>query len=246
MNKIVPSFDEAVADIFDGATILIGGFGARDGTPSYLIRALARQGARDLTIVANSMGYGKEGLKILAQVTYFRSPPNFDDIGLLVENGQVKKGITAFPVRPGIMTPFRKAVEAGEAEIELVPQGTLAERIRCAKAGIGAFYTSVGAGTVLGESKETRLINGKPHILEHSINADFALIRACKADRWGNLVYRGTSRTFNATMAGAAKVTIVEVNDVVELGELDPEVIVTPGIYVERVVPRPKENTSER
>jgi 3-oxoadipate CoA-transferase alpha subunit len=160
---------------------------------------------------------------------------------ILVRNMRIKKAIVAAPVSALYVNNFEKLLRAGKVEIEMVPQGTLAERIRAAKAGIGGFYVPVGIGTTVEEGKEKKIIDGREYLLELPIKADFALIHAHKGDRWGNLVYRGTSRTFNPTMAGAAKVTIAEVDEIVELGELDPETIVTPGIYVDRVVARPKE-----
>ena len=241
INKIVASFDEAVANMGDGATIHVGGFGGPGGYPSYLIRAVARKGVTNLTIVANSPGSGRE---IRLKTATLLAPPDwFYEVSLLVEQRQVKKAIASFPVSasPLVVTPFERQLRAGEVEIEMVPQGTLAERIRAAKAGIPAFYTPTGPRTVVAEGKETRYFKGKPCLLEHALRADFALIRALKADRYGNLVYRMTARSFNATMAGAAEVTIAEVDEIVELGELDPEAIVTPGIYVDRVVVRPKE-----
>ena len=169
-----------------------------------------------------------------------RTPPSYDDGGLLIQNDQVIKTICAFPGTPppGMRSALHDRHIAGKLEVELVPQGTLAERIRAAKAGIPAFYTPTGPGTIMEEGKETRLIDGKQYVLEYALKADFALIRAHKADRWGNLVYQGTSRNFNGAMAGSAKVTIAEVDYIVELGDLAPEAIATPGIYVDRVAPR--------
>ena len=237
INKVVGSFDEAVADVFDGAVIFMGGFGPANGTPSFLLRALARQGARNLTLAANTPGYGRapEGSK-----PFRKTPPNYDDGGILLQSGQVKKVICAFPGmnRPGVPATLHEKWETGELEVEMVPQGTLAERIRAAKAGIGAFYVPTGAGTVMEKGKEKRIINGREYILEYPLKADFALIRAHKADRYGNCVYQGTSRNFNPVMAGAAKVTIIEVDELVELGGLDPESIVTPSIYVDRIAVR--------
>jgi 3-oxoadipate CoA-transferase, alpha subunit len=240
INKILDSFDDAVGDIFNGAVIIIGGFGPANGCPSNLIRALARQGAKDLTLVANTPGHGREIFEMLQAKGKAKAPPNYDDGSLLAKMGQVKKAICSFPASPwpGAINPLHQRFNAGELEVELVPQGTLAERIRAAKAGLSAFFTPTGAGTVVERGKETRIIKGRKNLLEYAIEADFALIKAYKADRWGNLVYRGTSRNFNAAMAGAAKVTIAEVEQVVPLGELDPESIVTPGIYVNRVVSR--------
>ncbi len=237
INKVVGSFDEAVSDVFDGAVILMGGFGPANGTPSFLLRALARQGARNLTLAANTPGYGRapEDSK-----PFRKTPPNYDDGGILIQSGQVKKVICAFPGmnRPGMVSPLFQKWETRELEVEMVPQGTLAERIRAAKAGIGAFYIPTGAGTVIEQSKEKRVIDGREHVLEYPLKADFALVRAHKADRYGNCVYQGTSRNFNPVMAGAAKVTISEVDELVELGSLDPESIVTPGIYVDRIAVR--------
>ncbi|MEK7353239.1 MAG: 3-oxoacid CoA-transferase subunit A [Chloroflexota bacterium] len=240
INKLYDSFDKAVADVFDGAVILIGGFGPADGCPSYLIRALYRQGAKNLTLVSNGPGRGRPAPGAPPPPGPRRSPPNYDDGGLLIQNGQVIKCVCAFPGhgRPGMMSAFHQLLAEGKMAVELVPQGTLAERIRAAKAGIPAFYTPTGAGTVIEKGKETRMIDGKMHVLEHALKADFALVRANKADRWGNLVYQGTSRNFNGAMAGAAKVTIAEVNEMVALGELNPEGIATPSIYVNRICSR--------
>ena len=251
INKLLDSFDKAVADVFDGAVILIGGFGPANGTPSYLIRALVRQGAKNLTLVGNTPGQGRmrpTGAAGSGQAAGAppppggprRAPPNFDNGGLLVENGQVIKEICAFPgnTRPGFTTAFHEQLATGKMSVELVPQGTLAERIRAAKAGIPAFYTHTGAGTLLEKGKETRVFDGKKYLLEYAIKADFALVRAHKADRWGNLVYKGTSRNFNGAMAGAAKVTIAEVDEMVELGQLAPEAIHTPSLYVNRICSR--------
>lgn len=238
INKVIGSFDEAVRDIFDGAVILMGGFGPANGTPTHLLRALVRQGAKNLTLVANTPGYGRaaEGSK-----PFRKTPPDYDDGGLLIQSGQVRKVVCAFPGlnKPGITAPLREKAAAGELEVEMTPQGTLAERIRAAKAGISAFYVPTGAGTIFEQGKETRLFEGRTNLLVYPLKADFALVRAHKADRYGNLVYQGTSRNFNPVMAGAAGVTIAEVDLLVPLGDLDPEVIVTPGIYVNRVLVRP-------
>ena len=238
IDKIVSSFDEAVADIEDGVTIMIGGFGVVVGAPSLLIEAVARKGVKDLTMVSNVTGFGKEVWKNLG----FKFA---EDQDILVRNGQIKKAIATAPVSAIYENTFERLLRAGKVELEMTSQGTLAERIRAAKAGLGGVYVPVGIGTVLEEGKETKIIDGKKYILELPLRADFALIKAHKGDRWGNLVYRRASRTFNAVMAGAAKVTIAEVDEIVELGELDPEVIVTPGIYVDRVVARPKEVEEE-
>lgn len=216
IDKTFVSLERAVADIHDGATVMIGGFG-NAGMPSALIDALIAQGAKDLTIVNNNAGNGETGLAALLKAK------------------RVRKIICSFP-RQSDSHHFDALYRAGEIELELTPQGNLAERIRAAGAGIGGFFTPTGYGTLLAEGKETRLINGRHYVLESPIHADFALIKALKGDRWGNLVYRKTARNFGPIMAMAAKVTIAQVQDVVALGELDPEVIVTPGIFVQRVV----------
>jgi len=238
INKIVDSFDKAVADIEDGATIMIGGFGIVAGAPSLLLEALGRKGSKDLTMISNVTGFGKA---VWSQLGFkFAEDPD-----ILVRNGQIKKAIATAPVSTIYQNNFERLLRAGEVELETVSQGTLAERIRMAKAGIGGMYVLVGVGTVVEEGKETKIIDGKKYILELPLKADFALIKAYKADRWGNLVYRRTSRTFNAVMAGAATVTIAEVEEIVELGELDADAIHTPGIYVDRVVVRPQVIESE-
>lgn len=242
VDKTVASFSEAVADIPSGAMLHIGGFGGPAECPSYLIAAVARLGIDQLTITGNSSGWGPELMTMLRErmAVAMPFPEDFYDPGLLVSAGRVKKGILAFPAAPGHMElPFESALRAGEVELELLGQGTLAERARAARAGIAAFYTPVGPGTITAEGKEIRDFAGVPHVLEHALKADASLIRAHRADRFGNLVYRGTARTFNATMAGAATITIAEVDEIVEPGELDPEQIITPGPYVQRVVVRP-------
>ena len=216
IDKTVASPSAAVADIADGATVMIGGFGTA-GMPSELIDALIEHGARDLTIVNNNAGNGEIGLAALLKAK------------------RVRKIICSFP-RQTDSYVFDALYHAGEIELELVPQGNLAERIRAAGAGIGAFFTPTAYGTPLAEGKETRIINGRGYVLEYPITADFALIKAEKGDRWGNLVYRKTARNFGPIMASAAKCAIAQVRKVVPLGELDPEVIVTPGIFVQRVV----------
>ncbi len=241
MNKVVASADQAVADVQDGATILCGGFGCVGGMPSTLFKALAKRLVKDLIIVGNTPVLGMAFQKTAART--MTVPESYADASLLLLNGQVRKLIISVPTIAIYQMPepfpVVKAVKEGQKiEIELVPQGTLVERIRAAKAGIGAFYTRTGAGTYLTRGKETREIKGEEYVLEYPIEADFAFIWAYKADRYGNLVYKGTSRTFNATMAGAARITIAEVAEVVELGQLDPEAIVTPAAYVDRVVTR--------
>jgi len=216
IDKTFESLERAVADIHDGATVMIGGFG-NAGMPSALIDALIAQGARELTIVNNNAGNGDTGLAALLKAK------------------RVRKIICSFP-RQADSQHFDALYRAGEIELELTPQGNLAERIRAAGAGIGGFFTPTGYGTLLAEGKETRLIDGRHYVLESPIHADFALIKALRGDRWGNLVYRKTARNFGPIMAMAAKVAIAQVRDVVALGELDPETIVTPGIFVQRVV----------
>ncbi len=244
IDKIVGSFDEAVADVADGSMLFIGGFGGPGECPSYLIAAVARKAVKNLTIVGNSGGWGPQLIDMLRErmAVLLRIPPDWYDPGLLVDRGQVKKGILSFPAAPArIYTPFEKAVMDGKVELELIGQGSLTERMRAGKGGIAAFYTPVGVGTIVEEGKEVREFDGRKHLLEVALKGDFSLIRAYKADRYGNLVYRGSSRTFNATMAGASTVTVAEVDEVVEPGGLDPEHIVTPGVYVQRVVVRPRE-----
>ena len=217
IDKIVESAAEALRDIPDGATVMIGGFGTA-GIPVQLIDALIAQGARDLTIVNNNAGNGDTG------------------IAALLKARRVRKIICSFP-RQVDSQVFDALYRAGELELELVPQGNLAERIRAAGAGIGGFFTPTGYGTPLADGKETRVFDGKPMVFETAIHADFALIKARAADRWGNLVYRKTARNFGPVMAMAARCAVAQVDQVVELGGLDPEAIVTPGIFVERVVP---------
>ena len=216
IDKTVPSAAAAVADIRDGATVMIGGFGTA-GIPSELIDALIAHGARDLTIVNNNAGNGDAGL------------------AMLLKAKRVRKIICSFP-RQTDSWHFDALYKAGEIELELVPQGNLAERIRAAGAGIGAFFTPTGYGTLLAVGKETRVIDGRHHVLEHPIHADWALIRADCGDRWGNLVYRKTARNFGPIMASAARCTVAQVRAIVPLGALDPEAVVTPGIFVQRVV----------
>ena len=230
-SKRYPTCREAVADIPDGATVMIGGFGSFGGPPTHLIVALAEQGAKDLTVIANMGGVGFELSKRI-------KPEGYPDAGVLFEHGQVKKFIGSVPALGGMppTSPLELAYNAGTLELETVPQGTLAERIRCGGGGLGGFYTRVGAGTVVAEGKETKVIDGKEYILELPLTADFALIKASKADALGNLVYRGTARCLNPVMAAAARVTIVEVDEIVPAGELDPETVVTPHVYVNRIV----------
>lgn len=235
IRKVADSFATAVSDIPDGATLMIDGFAGPGGTPQNLIAALRDHGARDLTIISNTAG--------LASVIGFGTVAGDRpiDIGVLVDNEQVRKVIASFPVSPSPSRPtsFEKAYLEGKVGLEVVPQGTLAERIRAGGAGIAAFYTPTGAGTLMAEGKEVREFDGREHLLEHALKAEFALLRGHRADTLGNTVYRGTSRNFNAVMATAAAVTILEVDEVVEVGDLDPEGIHTPGIFVDRVVEIP-------
>ena len=216
INKVVSSPEAALADVSDGATIMIGGFG-NAGMPSAHIDALIAQGARDLTIVNNNAGNADTGL------------------AALIGAKRVRKVMCSFP-RQSDSWHFDRLYRAGEIELELVPQGTLAERIRAAGAGIGAFFTPTAYGTKLAEGKETRRIGDRDYVLEYPIHADYAIIKADRADRWGNLTYRLSARNFAPIMASAAKITVVQVREIVELGALDPEVVVTPGIFVKRVV----------
>lgn len=220
IDKRVRGFSEALDGIEHGATVLVGGFGAV-GQPDLLIEALIDQGVRDLTIVANNAGSGRVGL------------------AKLFEAGRVRRIICSFPRSSGSVV-FEELFKAGRLELEIVPQGTLAERIRAAGAGIPAFYTPTAFGTRLAETKETREINGRPYVLEYALPGDVALVEAWRADRWGNLCYRESGRNFNAIMATAATLTVVQTHHFVELGELDPEAVATPGIYVDRVLPIPQ------
>jgi 3-oxoadipate CoA-transferase alpha subunit len=216
IDKTVKTLADALAGVRDGATVMIGGFGGA-GQPTELVEALIEQGARDLTIVNNNAGNGETGL------------------AALLKAGRVRKLICSFP-RQADSHHFDALYRAGKLELELVPQGNLAERIRAAGAGIGAFFTPTGFGTDLAAGKETRRIDGRDYVLEHPIRAELALIRAERGDRWGNLVYRKAARNFNPIMATAAALTVAQVAEIVELGALDPEHIVTPGIHVTRVV----------
>jgi len=220
IDKIFPSIEAALADVRDGATILVGGFGG-SGVPEELVDALIAQGAKDLTIVNNNAGNGEVG------------------IAALFKAGRIRKLVCSYP-RQVDSHHFQEAYRAGKVELEIVPQGTLSERMRAAGAGIGAFYTPTGYGTDLAKGKETRVIDGKGQVLEYPLHGDVALVKAERGDRWGNLVYRKSARNYGPTMASAAKVTIAQVYDIAELGQLDPEHIVTPGIFVARVVKVPR------
>jgi 3-oxoadipate CoA-transferase alpha subunit len=216
IQKIVSDVAKALEDIQDGSTILVSGFGGA-GLPTYLLDALLDQGAKDLTLVSNNAGNAGLG------------------IAKLVGGGRVKKMICSFPRQPE-SGAFDDLYRQGKIELELVPQGTLAERIRAGGAGIGGFYTRTGFGTRLADGKEQKVIDGENYLFEKAIKGDVALIKADIADRWGNLLYRRTGRNFGPVMATAAKTTIAQVNQIVELGEIDPEAVVTPGVYVQRIV----------
>lgn len=216
INKVMTNFEDAVAGVKDGSTILVSGFGGA-GMPTELLNALRDQGATDLTIVSNNAGVGREG------------------IGGLLSEGKIRKVICSYP-RSGGSVIFEEMWAAGKVELEVVPQGTLSERIRAAGAGIGAFYTPTAVGTQLAEGKEVREINGRLQVLEYPLKGDVAFVLAKTADRWGNLTYNKSARNFGPVMAPAADLTIVQVHEIVKLGALDPETIVTPSIYVDRVV----------
>ncbi|MBN8208082.1 CoA transferase subunit A [Bacillus sp. NTK071] len=224
MKPILNSFDEAVRDIHDGATILVGGFGLV-GIPENLIIAIRDKGIKDLTVISNNCGVDEWGL------------------GLLLRNKQIKKMVGSYV---GENKEFERQVLSGELEVELIPQGTLAERIRAGGAGIPAFYTPAGVGTPIADGKEVRSFDGKDYLLEHAIQADFSLIRALKGDVMGNLVYNKTARNFNPMIAAAGTVTIAEVEELVEVGELDPDHIHTPSIYVQKVIVGEQQKKIER
>lgn len=214
MNKVVASADEAIADIDDGATIMVGGFGLC-GIPENLIRALVKKGTTNLNTISNNVGVDEFGL------------------GLMLYAGQIRSHKGSYV---GENRLLEEMVLTGRIELELIPQGTLSERIRAGGAGIPAFFTPAGYGTVVAEGKETREFDGRSYVMEHALKADFALIKAWKGDRWGNLVYRKTARNFNPMMATAAKITIAEVEHLVEPGEIDPDLVHTPGVYVKRII----------
>jgi 3-oxoadipate CoA-transferase alpha subunit len=216
IDKRVATLTDAVAGIADGATVLIGGFGD-SGVPVELVHALLDQGAGDLTVVTNNAGSGER------------------DVAALIRERRVRKIICSYPRSAGSIW-FETLWRAGEIELELVPQGTLSERMRAAGAGLGGFFTPAGADSLLAEGKEVRMLGGRRHVFELPLPGDVALVKAHRADRWGNLVYRTAARNFGPTMAAAAALTVVQVDEFVELGDLDPEAIVTPGIYVDRVV----------
>ncbi|HXZ80699.1 MAG TPA: CoA transferase subunit A [Terriglobales bacterium] len=213
MNKVVANADEAVCDIQDGATLMVGGFGLC-GIPESLIEALHRKGVRNLTTISNNAGVDDFGL------------------GVMLQSGQIRKHIGSYV---GENKMFEQMVLSGKLDLELNPQGTLAERIRAGGAGIPAFFTPTGYGTIVAEGKETREFDGRHYVMERALTADFALIRAWKGDTWGNLVYRKTARNFNPMMAAAARITIAEVEHLVEVGEISPDEVHTPSIYVQRI-----------
>jgi 3-oxoacid CoA-transferase subunit A len=213
MHKVVAGAEEAIQDVFDGATIMVGGFGLC-GMPENLIRALARKGVKNLTTISNNAGVDGLG------------------VGLLLANGQIQRHIGTYV---GENKLLEQMVLNGTVQLDLVPQGTFSERIRAAGAGIPAFFTPTGVGTVVAEGKETRDFDGRPFIMERALQADFAFVKAWKGDKWGNLVYRKTARNFNPMMATAAKITIAEVEQLVEPGELDPDMVHTPSVFVKRI-----------
>lgn len=224
IDKVVSSADEAVADVFDGATLVVGGFGLC-GIPENLIAALVRSGVKDLTVVSNNCGVDDWGL------------------GLLLKTRQIRKMVSSYV---GENAEFERQFLSGELEVELVPQGTLAERMRAGGAGIPAFYTPAGVGTLVAEGKETREIEGREYLLERGIVGDFSLVAAWKADRLGNLVYRMAGRNFNPMAATAGRICIAEAEELVDVGSLDPEAVPTPGVYVQRVLVAPREKRIER
>jgi len=224
MKRICTSFQDAVADIQDGATLMVGGFGLC-GIPENAILALVEKGVKDLTVISNNCGVDDWGL------------------GLLLKNKQIKKMVGSYV---GENKEFERQVLSGEIEVELIPQGTLAEKIRAGGAGIPAFYTPAGVGTPIAEGKETRMFNGKEYLLEESLTADFSIVRAWKGDKMGNLVYHKTARNFNPMIAAAGRVTIAEVENLYEVGELEPNSIHTPSIYVQTLIEGNQEKRIER
>ncbi len=224
INKVVASADEAVADVFDGATLVVGGFGLC-GIPENLIAALVRKGVKDLTVVSNNCGVDDWGL------------------GLLLKPRQIRKMVSSYV---GENAEFERQFLSGELEVELVPQGTLAERMRAGGAGIPAFFTPAGVGTLVAQGKETRSFDGREYLLERGIIADFSLVAAWRADRLGNLVYRKAARNFNPMAVTAGTIAIAEVEELVAVGQLDPECVHTPGVFVKRVVVAPREKRIER
>jgi 3-oxoadipate CoA-transferase, alpha subunit len=226
IDKRVKTVADAVAGVKDGSTVLVAGFGTV-GVANNLLEALHEQGAKDLTIVANNSGNGDWGL------------------ARLINSGRVRKVICSYP-RSDDYSAFLKAFRAKTLELELVPQGTISERMRCAAAGLGGFFSPVSAGTKLAEGKEQRMIDGRLHVFEKPLKGDLAVVKAAKSDRWGNLIYNKSARNFNPVCAMAAELTAVEVDEFVELGALDPEAVITPGIFVDRVVMVPGKQTGEK
>lgn len=224
INKVVPSADEAVRDVGDGATLVVGGFGLC-GIPENIIAALVRRGVKNLTVVSNNCGVDDWGL------------------GLLLQTRQIRKMVSSYV---GENAEFERQFLSGELEVELVPQGTLAERMRAGGAGIPGFYTPAGVGTLAAEGKETRTFEGREYVLERGVVGDFSMVAAWKGDRLGNLVYRKAARNFNPMAATTGRVSIAEVEELVEVGDLDPECIHTPGVFVHRVVVAPREKRIER
>ncbi|TCN27187.1 CoA transferase subunit A [Mesobacillus foraminis] len=224
MKRIFSDFLEAIEGIQDGMTLMVGGFGLC-GIPENLIKALAEKGVKNLTIISNNCGVDDWGL------------------GLLLRNKQIKKIIASYV---GENKEFERQLLNGEIEVELTPQGTLAEKIRAGGAGIPAFYTPAGVGTPIAAGKETRIFNNREYLLEESLTSDFSLVRACRADKMGNLVYRKTARNFNSMMAAAGRTTIAEVEEIVETGELDPNIIHSPGIYIQSLIQGTQEKRIER
>jgi 3-oxoacid CoA-transferase subunit A len=214
MHKVVASAEEAIQDVFDGATVMVGGFGLC-GMPENLIRALARKGVKNLTTISNNVGIDDVGM------------------GLLLANGQIRRHIGTYVGENKLLETM---VLSGTLQLDLVPQGTFAERIRAGGAGIPAFYTPTGVGTIVAEGKEAREFDGRTYIMERALKADFAFVKAWKGDKWGNLVYRKTAQNFNPMMATAAKITIAEVEHLVEAGELEPDMVHTPSVYVKRII----------
>lgn len=235
INKVFKSFKEAVADVPAGASIMIGGFGGTGGTPQNLILALRNQGAKNLTVIGNA--------PFISEIIGVHMQQKYIDCNILLQNKQVSKVIASLPIYP--FGPRDSLLEiqlaAGEVELEVVPQGTLALRMWAGGAGIGGVYTPTGVGTIFEQSKGKKVIDGKEYVLELPLRADYAFVRAYKADKMGNLVYRLASRSFNPVIAPAAAITIAEVDEIVEPGELAPDVIITSGIYVNRIVEIPKE-----
>ena len=233
-NKVYPSAVDALLDVPEGSVINVDGFAGPGGMAHYLMVGLRDLGVKNLQLISNTAG--------VARVSAFGSP-NIIDHSILVENNQVVKATASYPVSPSASRPsaFEEAYNRGETDLEVVPQGTLAERLRSGGAGVAAFYTPTGVGTLLGDNKETRTIDGKDYVLETGLRADYCIIRGHKADTLGNVVYKGTSRNFNPVMATTAKVTVVEVDEIVEPGQLGPEEIITPGLFVDRIVVRPSD-----